>query len=448
MNVAVVLDHRFYSTSDGRVWTDGPFAYSFFTRYLSQFDSVRVVARVKDVGEPGSGWVPADGDRVGFVGVGYYVGPYQYLKRAMLVATAIRKALRPEQAVILRVPSQLGLIAACILRREGRPFGAEVVGDPYDAYAPGASRHWLRPLFRTHHVRALRRICRQAAATAYVTADALQRRYPPNQESFTTSYSSVELPDEAFTESIRQREVHKLITVGSMEHLYKGQDTLLEALALCRRRFQLTLVGDGCYRESLERLAKRLGVADAVRFTGQLPSGQAIRGELDRADLFVLPSRQEGLPRAMLEAMARGLPCLGSTVGGIPELLPEDQMVPPEDPHALAAKLDAMTKGRNTTMAVRNLAVAHGYHASALRPRRDALYRYVGAAIPSNFTPPATKPWTEFHGPAHRANPATMDFRPWLCCRVGGARSKPIDTTPIPPAGGGRQPQVPWRNSP
>ncbi len=379
MDVAVVLDHRFYSTPAGSVWTDGPFAYSFFTRYLSRFHGVRVVARVKPVGKPGAGWVLASGDRVSFAAIPYYVGPYQYLTRALAVREAIVGALRTEQAVILRVPSQLGLIAARFLRREYRPFGAEVVGDPHDAYARGASRRWLRPVFRAHHVRALRRICFHAAATAYVTREALQQRYPPKPETFTTNYSSVELPEEAFAETARERGCRRLISVGSMEHLYKGQDTLLEALAIRPRRFQLTLVGDGCYRPSLERLAESLGVADAVRFTGKVPSGQAIREELDQADLFVLPSRQEGLPRAMLEAMARGLPCLGSSVGGVPELLSPDQLVPPDDPQALAMKLNAIRESRSM-LAAQNLAVARNYHAIALRPRREEFYRYVADA--------------------------------------------------------------------
>ena len=66
---------------------------------------------------------------------------------------------------------------------------------------------------------------------------------------------------------------------------------------------------------------KAKALRDRVRFRGQLTTPVDVRAELDRADLFVLPSRQEGLPRAMIEAMARALPCIGSSVGGIPELL-------------------------------------------------------------------------------------------------------------------------------
>ena len=162
MDVAVVLDHRFYPTRDGWVWTDGPFAYSFFTLYLEQFDRVRVAARVKEVELAEAVWLRVGGEGVSFAVVPYYVGPYQYSAWAVAVRQALRHALRPDQAVILRVPSQLGLIAARALRRWARPFGSEIVGDPYAAYAPWATRSRLRPLFRACHARALRRICQQA----------------------------------------------------------------------------------------------------------------------------------------------------------------------------------------------------------------------------------------------------------------------------------------------
>lgn len=383
MRVAVVLEHRFKSTADGRVWTDGPFPYSFFIRYLDQFDQVVVVARVQAMGEPNPRWIRADGDRITFAPVPYYVGPREYLLRRQEVAAAVSEALSGNGAVVLRAPGQLANLAAGALTRARRPFGAEVVGDPYDAFAPGVGRGSLRPLFRWQQTRALKRLCSRAASVAYVTEYALQRRYPPAPEAFATHYSSVELPAEAFVSQPPELRVGplRLITVGSMEHLYKGQDVLLRALAMCRRanlEFTLTLVGDGAKRDWLQDLAERLQVADAVRFAGQCPSGVAVRRRLDQADVFVLPSRQEGVPRAMIEAMARGLPCLGSCVGGIPELLPESAMVPPGDAAALAALIrrSAAPQVRQFYSA-QNLGAARAYEDCALQRRRRAFYEEI-----------------------------------------------------------------------
>ena len=109
---------------------------------------------------------------------------------------------------------------------------------------------------------------------------------------------------------------------------------------------------------------------------GETPAGDAVRKELDRSDLFVMPSRTEGLPRAMIEAMARGLPCIGSNVGGIPELLPSDSMIPPNDPLLLSEKLAKILKDpeQMQKMSMLSLKVAARYTESVLSSRRREFY--------------------------------------------------------------------------
>jgi glycosyltransferase involved in cell wall biosynthesis len=142
---------------------------------------------------------------------------------------------------------------------------------------------------------------------------------------------------------------------------------------------QLLMVGDGKHRSELEARAKALGLADRVIFLGQLQAGAQVHEQLDKADLFVLPSYQEGMPRAMLEAMARGLPCIGSTVGGIPELLPQEDMVPPGDAPALAEKIRDVLQDpeRLSRMAKRNLEKAQRYSDQILHDKRVAFYQHV-----------------------------------------------------------------------
>jgi glycosyltransferase involved in cell wall biosynthesis len=166
-----------------------------------------------------------------------------------------------------------------------------------------------------------------------------------------------------------------LITVGSLGHLYKGQDVLVEAVACCARNgvdLRLAIAGDGKYRDKLAARSRLLGVTDRVSFLGHLAFGAAVRGELDQADLFVLPSRQEGLPRALLEAMARGLPAIGSTVGGFPELLPPQDLVPPNDALGLARKIEEVARDpiRLAHMSARNLGKAREYEETRLERKR------------------------------------------------------------------------------
>ena len=297
---------------------------------------------------------------------------------------AVRQAVGPEDAVILRVSSNLAGLLFPALRRTGHPYAVEVLADPYDVFAPRAVRHPLRPWFRAMFARALRAHCRHACAAAYVTAETLQRRYPAGPGTYCVHYSDVQI-DGQIAQHPRGAVASspcRLVLVGTLAQLYKAPEVLIDAVAHCARGgldLRLTFVGDGKYRAELEARAARLGLGDRVCFRGQLPAGKAIREELDRADLFVLPSRQEGLPRAMIEAMARGLPCIGSTVGGIPELLPPEDMVRPDDAPALAAKIREVVTDpqRMARMSARNLDEAQQYREELLEGRRTAFYRCV-----------------------------------------------------------------------
>jgi len=407
MNLVVVLEHRFLRTPDGQVWTPTTFAYNFWQRYLEVFDSVRVVARVRDVPKVPDGCRRADGENVTFAPVPYYVGPWQFAFRVWSVMRAVQEAVTPQDAVILRVPSTLANLMWPVLKKRGQPFFLEVVGDPWDVFSPGAVK-WLWPvrvLARFWFTWALKKQCQEAAGVAYVTKFALQRRYSHRkichnysdvelfntsfvstaQNPISTNYSSFELSGSSF--KIPDRVSHPknnftLITVGPLEQLYKGVDVLIDAVSLCIRTgldIHLIVVGDGRYRPYLEARCKKRGIEDRTHFLGQLPAGEPVYAQLDRADLFVLASRVDGLPRALLEAMARGLPCIGTNVGGIPELLPPEDLVPPNDAKALAAKIREILGDpqRMAQMSLRNFQKAQEYREEVLQARRRAFYQTV-----------------------------------------------------------------------
>jgi glycosyltransferase involved in cell wall biosynthesis len=202
----------------------------------------------------------------------------------------------------------------------------------------------------------------------------------------TTYYSSIDLQPQVVLPAPRiyseGKTAHTLICVGAMEMMYKAQDVLIRASALCAQRgldVRLVLAGDGKMRKGLEILTRALGIENRTTFTGQLSTESEINAALDKADLFVLPSRSEGLPRAMIEAMARGLPCIGSDVGGIPELISASSLVPADDAPALAAKIEEVltTPGRMQRMSKENLERIPDYSEENLRHRRQAFYNHL-----------------------------------------------------------------------
>lgn len=134
-------------------------------------------------------------------------------------------------------------------------------------------------------------------------------------------------------------EVPQMVAVGALKQL-KGLDVLLRALSQVHtssdRRFKLIVAGEGPERTGLERLASDLGLTECVRFLGETSDVPALLAD---AQLAVHPSRSEGLSNAILEAMAEGLPVVGTSVGGTTEMIVDGVrglVVPPNDPHALA----------------------------------------------------------------------------------------------------------------
>jgi glycosyltransferase involved in cell wall biosynthesis len=388
MRVVVPVEARYVRTPDGRVWSHTPPVRTFWDRYLAVFDEVRVVARVLDVDRPPAGALRVDGDGVHVWAVPYYVGPGQYLTRWRSVRRAVRHAAADGDAVIVRAPSPIGTPLAAHRRRRGRPYALEVVGDPAEVFAPGVTGHPLRPLFRPWFTATLRRQCHGAAAVAYVTERVLQATYPPGPHAFTASYSSVELGSSAFVSAPRGRPDRtgaRLVSVGTLEQPYKGIDVLIEAVARLRADgwpVAYVHVGEGRLRPYLQALARRLGVGDVVEFVGALPTGRPVWDRLDAADLFVLPSRTEGQGRALIEAMARGLPAVASAVGGIVELLDRRYLVPAGDPARLAARIASVLRdpAGMAAASAANLARARGFATASLTPRRTAFYRVVREA--------------------------------------------------------------------
>jgi glycosyltransferase involved in cell wall biosynthesis len=277
----------------------------------------------------------------------------------------------------------LGLLVAGWCRLLRRRYAIEMVGDVQEALGMlGWKPAWLGRLVGSAARTVVRGAVRGAVGAAYVTERRLQARYPMAPSAITAHYSSIMLDDDAFARGPRTPvpEATRLVVAASLARPYKGIDVLIDALGLLQAEgldAELTVVGDGALRPTLERRAEQVTRSGSVSFVGRAPGPRAVREHLDRATVYVQPSLSEGLPRSVIEAMARGLPCVATHVGGMSELLDEELLVPPGDARALARTIRELVTDRALyqRQAARNLSRAADYRLAVLEQRRGAFYR-------------------------------------------------------------------------
>jgi glycosyltransferase involved in cell wall biosynthesis len=378
---------RFLKIENDYYALDSSFSYKLFERYLKYFDRIIICARVKEglMGEVLEANKVSKGN-VEVVPLPYYVGFNQFIMKYFLFNKAVKQAIKKlsneKVSFLCRIPGRVGAVAISHLRKKKISYGVEVVGDPYDVLSNGATRHPLIKLIRFFSAKSLRKIAWEAPAAIYVTESKLQERYPNN--NYNVGVSDVHMPEHAYIRKediiVKDSDELTLICIGTLEQMYKAPDVMLKALKLIIDRgykSRLLWIGDGLFKQKMMELAESIGISDSVSFIGKLPSGNAVREKLDNADIFIMPSRMEGLPRAMVEAMARGLPCIGTKLCGIQELLENKMLVEVNDIEGLATKIiEAIDSYQlRSEQAEINLTKSLNYRESLLEPKREVFYK-------------------------------------------------------------------------
>lgn len=389
MKLLIVADGHYYIDKQGNVYVESVFDYAFYARYLSVFEEVFALVRAENVETAAATCKLASGPHVHFLAIAPSRGLKQFAQNYFTNRKLIKDYVKVCDCAIFRVPGVVANMALPLFAKTGKPYALEVVVDPWEYFAKGTSGGITRPLVRCVWTHTLKKMCRQAVGVSYVTESYLQKKYPckallsGQKPYFTASYSSVELPDDKFAKPkvYTPKKKHIIAHVANAFTGYgKGHVVLMRAVKKvldAGHDVDVWFVGDGPLRPVFEQIATDLGIKEHVRFWGRMASGAEVREKIRAADLFVFPTRAEGLPRVILEAMAEGIAVISSPVCGIPEILPADCLVDYNDFQGYAdAIIRLITQPELMTLqSKRNIEVAKQYKSSILNEKRKDFYR-------------------------------------------------------------------------
>lgn len=389
MKVLVVSDAHIWRTEDGRCWCNTAMhGYSFWERYLEAFEQVVVVARIMNTKLDNvmkNNYVRADGEGVSFYGLPFIRGTKEYIFHFGRMMKATKEAAKQKGCAVFRLPSIPGFLMLHQYRKSMKPYAVEVVIDPENEYSNIPPLKWLT-------CRMLKKACIEANGASYVTKYYLQNKYPSHAKKqgkntkrfFESYYSSIDLKKDFFYYNRvfkKQFDVLNIIHIAnSINNENKGHRILID---ICKQlqdlgiNVQITFVGNGDMVDVFKAYAKALNVIERISFIGYLSSKEEIREYLINADLFVFPTKAEGLPRVLLEAMSTGLPCLSTNVDGIPEILDKENLFDPLDSEGFTKRIAYLieTPSELEKMGNRNIEVAERYEYSQLKKRRTSFYK-------------------------------------------------------------------------
>lgn len=368
---------------------DGPINCDEKNRYYSIGFNDKILSRYEDIfGEVGfvtrverdvASYVESDKLSVDRFRVIEYPN-YLTLKGLFADKSKSNKLLEEEisgcDALIIRLPSFLGSKCVKIARKYNKPFLIEMVGCPWDSLRNhGITGKVLAPYM---YLKTKMQV-KNATNVLYVTNKFLQRRYPTIGKQVGCSDVELLSVDSGIIDrssNVRENDKRIIIgTVGKIDLKYKGHATVIKAAKILKSKgydVHYQIVGPG-EKNYLGSIIQESGMSNNVTLVGSMGHDE-IFNWLDTIDVYVQPSLTEGMPRALIEAMSRGCPCVASNAGGMPELLEEKYIFKKGNAKQLA---DILMKSQSNGLYVqsaRNAEFTKQFAPEIIKEKRETFY--------------------------------------------------------------------------
>lgn len=382
MKLLFVHETKIKKDSFGNFYTDGSYKMEVWNRYLDISKNLTVLARIEekiyDYQVARKKFNVFDNTKIKLIEIPDLfksVKSFSNIKNHKLKKEIIKQSVLDNDAIIVRLPSHAGNIAIRYAKKFNKKYLVEVVGCPWDSLW---NYNIKGKIIAIPSYLSMKAAVKRAPFALYVTNEFLQKRYP--NKGKTINCSNVELPPsdrrilEKRLNKINTKDNNMPIVLGTTAAVdvpYKGQEYVIKAISKLRNEgynFEYHLAGGGD-KSYLESVAKKYGVLDKIKFLSALPHDKVFN-YLDNIDIYIQPSKQEGLPRALIEAMSRGCPCLGSKTGGIPELLNQKFVFKKGDVRQICKLLKLMDKESMKNEAYFNFEKAKEFEKKLLDERR------------------------------------------------------------------------------
>lgn len=384
MKLLFIHDHPFYREGNF-VYSGGGLPFYVWDNYLKYFSKViiygRLSKKIKDKKVESSG-----NDNCSFYLTENYKSAVDLLFNYQLLVSELSFLIKNVDVVLVRLPSVLGFIGARVARKNNKKIIIEQVGNAREALSSFGSLLGIlaAPLFDFIN----KKIVANADYVVYVTENKLQKDYPANK-AITVSISNViinEIVDVANDkENLDRRfgkKIFKIGLIGGFDVRYKGQNLLIEAVNLLpsqiKDNIQMYFVGKGDYNWVIDT-AKKYDLHKQIQYIGVKKYGKDIFDFLDTLSLYIQPSLTEGMPRALIEAMSRGCPVIGSDVGGIPDVVNKDFIHKKGDFEKISEHIERLFIDRKLLMAesARSTEAAKPYLKTKLDKKRDKFFNII-----------------------------------------------------------------------
>ena len=372
MKLVFAHDHKLRKIND-EYYTGGGLSDSITNRSTDQFDELTIIRRVIEKQEFDTQLFKISNQKISIKAAssGSIIPNRQAINM-------IENEIKDADGLIVKLHSKIAEIAIRYARKYKIPYLIESVACPWDSYW---NYNKIGKIIAPIMTFSTKREIKRAPYVIYVTKEFLQKRYPTIGKNIDCSDVELKKIDNEVLknrlEKIKSQSKELVLgTLAQVDVRYKGQEYVIKAIAKLKQRgyifrYRVAGSGDNSY---LKAVAEKYNVLNQVEFYGVLAHSDVFEW-LDDIDIYIQPSKQEGLPRAMIEAISRACPAIGSTAGGIGELIDNKYIFNKGSVKDICEILIHMDANSMILQAKSNFNTSKNYDKNFLDKKRNKFYR-------------------------------------------------------------------------